>query len=227
MGIAAELEKNRHPGGMDGRYLDRGVAGASGRRKHEQRSAKRKGRAPGEEATWATGAVGEEILAAYLDRRFSDAEAIVLHDRRMPGGFGNIDHLAITPSGVHVIDAKRYKGEVRVRRPFLFGEARLVVGGRDQTTLVGKLARQVKAVRSAVGSAGLQQAPVHGCFCFVDPQGHAGGSGGLPLLRTQRIEGYPLLSPRKLARRLKRQGELGPEQRLLVAKALARRFPAA
>lgn len=221
MGIAAELEKTKE---FD---FDRGVAGASGRREHELRSAKRRGRAPGEEATWAAGAIGEEILAVYLGRRFSDAEAIVLHDRRMPGGFGNIDHLAIAPSGVHVIDAKRYKGEVRVRRPFLFGEARLLVGGRDQTKLVGRLGRQVKAVRSAVDSVGLLTVPVHGCFCFVDPQGHAGGSGDLPLLRTLRIGGYSLLSPRKLARRLKRQGELGPERRLLAAEALARRFPAA
>lgn len=34
----------------------------------------------------------------------------VLRDRRIPGSRANIDHLAVTPTGVHVIDAKRYNG---------------------------------------------------------------------------------------------------------------------
>ena len=33
----------------------------------------------------------------------------VMHDRRIRGTKANIDHIAIGPSGVWVIDAKRYK----------------------------------------------------------------------------------------------------------------------
>ncbi len=100
-----------------------------------------------------------------------------------------------------------------------------MIGGRDKTKLVEGLERQVEAVRSALSSVA-PQAPVHGCFCFINPNGQAGGTK-LPLLRTLRIKECALLFPRKLARRLNQPGELGPEQMLLVAEALARRFPAA
>lgn len=39
----------------------------------------------------------------------------VLHDRRVPGTRGNIDHLVVAPAGIFVVDAKRYDGLIRVR----------------------------------------------------------------------------------------------------------------
>jgi len=90
-------------------------------------------RAPEHEKAWATGAAGEEALAGFLARRCS--EAVVLNDRRMPGSRANIDHLAIAPSGVHVIDAKRYRGKIEVNKPF-FGAAKLFIAGREKTMLV-------------------------------------------------------------------------------------------
>jgi hypothetical protein len=35
---------------------------------------------------------------------------LVLHDRSVPGTRSNIDHLAVVPSGVWVIDTKHYAG---------------------------------------------------------------------------------------------------------------------
>jgi hypothetical protein len=35
---------------------------------------------------------------------------VLLHDRRIPGTRANIDHLAVTPTGVYVIDTKKYQG---------------------------------------------------------------------------------------------------------------------
>ncbi len=221
------------------RDLDLGSAGRSGRRKYEQQRAAREAKtrarhphigglllalqgAPEHEKAWATGAAGEEELAAFLVRRCP--KVIVLHDRRMPGSRANIDHLAVAPSGVYVIDAKRYKGKIEVRKPF-FGDAKLVIGGRDKTKLVEGLARQAEAVQSSIDSIA-PQVPVHACFCFVNPQGQSGGTK-LPLLRTLRIRGYPLFYPRKLAKRLKQLGKLDAEQMRLVAEALAREFPAA
>ncbi len=213
--------------------LDLGSAGSSGRREYERRRAAREARtrerhphignlllkfqeAPEHEKAWATGAAGEEELAAFFARRCP--EVIVLHDRRMPGSRANIDHLAVAPSGVFVIDAKRYKGKIEVRKPF-FGDAKLVIGGRDKTKLVDGLARQAEAVQSSIDSVA-PQVPLHACFCFID-------GNGIPLLRTLRIRGYPLFYPRKLAKRLKQPGELDSEQMWLVAEALAREFPAA
>ncbi len=219
--------------------FDLGTAGASGRREYERRRAKREAEtrerhphignlllkfqeAPEHEKAWATGAGGEEELGACLVRRCPDA--IVLHDRRMPRSRANIDHLAVAPSGVHVIDAKRYKGKIEVRKPF-FGDAKLFIGGRDKTKLVDGLERQAEAVHQALGALA-PEVPVAACFCFLNPAGQAGGSA-VPLLRTLTIRGHPLFYPRRLAKRLNEPGELSPERIRAVAEALAHQFPAA
>lgn len=219
--------------------LDLGAAGASGRREHERRRAKREEQTrerhphignlllkfqepPQHERSWDTGARAESELAISLAHRCP--EAIVLHDRRIPGSRANIDHLAITPSGVHVIDAKCYKGKIEVRQS-LFRDPKLFIRGRDKTKLVEGLTRQAELVRSVLRSAEAE-VPVHGCFCFLNPKGQSGGST-LPLLRTLSIQGYPLLYPRKLAKRLNEPGELGLEQMRHLAELLAQRLPTA
>lgn len=58
---------------------------------------------------WDVGARGEERLGKGLDRLRSDS-LLLLHDRRVPRSTANIDHLAVTASGVFVIDAKKIVG---------------------------------------------------------------------------------------------------------------------
>jgi nuclease-like protein len=219
--------------------LEAGTAGASSRREYERRKAKRESEtrerhphigglllkiqeAPRHETAWATGATGEEALAVLLDRRCP--EVFALHDRRMPRSRANIDHLAVGPSGVYVIDAKQYRGKIEVRRPF-FGDAELWIAGRRKPKLVESLTRQVSAVRLVLDAVA-PGTPVHGCFCFLNPDGQLGGSG-LPLLRTLRIQGYPLLYPRRLAKILNQTGELRQEETPSITAALAQRFPSA
>lgn len=216
--------------------VDLGTAGASARREHERRREKREAAtrerhphignlllrvqsAPASEIAWSTGAAGEEALAAHLAKRCPDA--IVLHDRRIPRSRANIDHLAVAPSGVYVIDAKRYKGRIEIRKPF-FGEPRLFVAGRDKTKLVEGLARQREAVRAALAET-VPAMPVHACFCFLNPANQAGGSG-LPMLRTLEIDDFPLYSPRRLSKRLNAPGALSAESRREVAEQLAMTF---
>jgi hypothetical protein len=61
----------------------------------------------------------------------------LLHDRRILGhGNAKIDHLAVGPGGVTVIDSKTNNGAVRVDRiGGLFSSRRavLLIGGRDRT----------------------------------------------------------------------------------------------
>lgn len=220
------------------RGVDLGTPGGSARREHERRRAKREAAvrerhprlgslilrlqsAPQSEAAWDTGAAGEEALAAHLAKTCPDA--IVLHDRRMPGSRANIDHLAVAPSGVYVIDAKRYKGKIEVRQPF-FGEPRLLIASRNKAKLVEGLERQRDAVRAALAET-VPEMPVHACFCFLNPAGQSGGSG-LPLLRTLTINGIPLLYPRRLSKRLNAPGALSADSRYEVAGLLATSFPA-
>lgn len=171
---------------------------------------------------WRVGAEGEELLAERLLDRCPDVA--LLHDRRRPGTRANIDHIAVAPSGVYVIDTKRYRGKVVVRRP-LFGATTLRINGRDQSKLIAGLDKQVAAVRAAL--AGIApEPPLHGCLCFVPPEGLL-ADDGLPLFKTLQMNGYPLLYPRRLIKRLNAPGPLSPEQVREIHSALAARLPAA
>jgi hypothetical protein len=219
--------------------FDLGDAGGGARREAGRRRAKREAKtreehphigglllklqdAPQGETAWESGAIGEEAVASHLARTCPGV--VVLHDRRMPQSRANIDHLAIAPSGVLVIDAKRYKGKIEVRKPFV-GDAKLVIAGRDKTKLVEGLKRQVDAVRAGLAIIE-QDVPVDGCFCFINPDGQAGGSG-VPLFRTLSIDGFPLFVPRKLSKRLKQAGPLSGAQIAVLTEALAELFPKA
>ena len=213
--------------GMDEqRELDPGTAGRSARREAERKRARREALAPSrsrllrfllpvpgaerrrlaEERNWLTGGRGEELLAASLRKQCRAVR--LLHDRRIPGRRSNIDHLAIAASGVYVIDAKRYRGKIEVRKP-LFGSAKLRIAGRDRTKLVEGLTRQVAAVAAALSETD-REVCVHGCFCFLNPEGLLAESG-LPAFNRLRINGYALYSPRRLAKRLNEPGTLSVE----------------
>jgi Nuclease-related domain len=210
-----------------------GNAGASARRVHKRRKAQREeavhrrhprlGKlmlavedAPAHERRWAHGAGGEELVAAALEKRCTP-EVVALHDRRLPGTRANIDHLVVAPSGVWVVDAKRYRGKIRVVKP-LFGAAKLTIAGRDRTKLVEGLAKQVAAVEAMVAEL-TPGTRVHGAFCFVE--------GELPLVGTPEIKGFPLLHRRLLAKRLNADGPLDTAAVSTIAAALADRFPPA
>jgi hypothetical protein len=142
----------------------------------------------------------------------------------MPRSRANIDHLAVAPSGVYVIDAKRYKGKIEVRKP-LFGDEKLVIAGRDKTKLIVGVSKQAEAVQTGLALIE-KQVPVRACLCFISPEGQPGGSG-IPLLRTLTVGDVPLLYPRKLAKRLNQPGEIADEEARVIAEALAELFPAA
>lgn len=161
---------------------DVGVAGSSARREYERRKAKDEERlrqkwgklggiavALSDEnqstKAWATGALGEQRLGARLDSLVSESIA-VLHDRRIPGTKANIDHIAITPAGIWVIDAKRYKGrpELKIEGGILRPRTeKVLVGRRDCTKLVDGVLKQVDLVREVVSDL-----PVTGALCFVE-----------------------------------------------------------
>jgi hypothetical protein len=196
-------------------HLDLGTAGASARRQAERR----KGRSG---VSWDIGATGEEMLGARLATLCP--EVPVLHDRQMPDSSANIDHIAVAASGVFVIDAKRYKGKIEVRKPW-FKDDVLVIRGSKKTKLVEGLRGQVAAVRARLAIIE-QDVPVHGCFCFLTPDGQAGGTD-IPTFRTLKVDGIPLFYPRKLAKRLRRPGPLGDEQVAVLTEALVELFPKA
>lgn len=209
-----------------------GTAGASARREFERRQARREERIrtkhpklgglilalsddPQSTTAWSSGALGEERLGHGLDACASDTVRL-LHDRRIPGTRANIDHLAITPAGVLVIDAKRYVGQ----RPALVVEGgllrprveKLKVGSRDQTKLVDGVLKQVELVAGIVGDT----LPVQGCLCFVEADWPLIGGAFT-------VRGVDVLWPKKLYPRLAAAGPFDSavaETHALLAAAL-------
>ena len=191
--------------------VDVGTPGASARREFERRKAGRERRVrakhpkiggllhalsdePQSTTAWNTGAIGEEQLGNRLNELASDLLR-VLHDRRVPGSRANIDHLAVTPTGIFVIDAKKYAGRPRLKveggllRP---RTEKLVVGSRTCTKLVDGVLKQVDVVKNAIGD----DVPVHAVLCFVGADwpmiGGSFATRGVMVLWPEKL--YPLLA---------------------------------
>ena len=85
----------------------------------------------------------------------------------MPGRSANIDHIAIAPSGVYIVDAKHYSGEPRADTLLGTGDSatrRLYVGHEDRTELVDSVRWQARVVEAIVDDPAV---PVHAVLCFV------------------------------------------------------------
>lgn len=174
---------------------------------------------PQHEQAWARGAEGEVKLARKLERWTAGHGVTLLHDRRMPGSRANIDHLAIGPSGVTVIDAKRYTGRIAVeRRGGLLRERteHLLVGGRDKTKLVDGVLAQAEAVRKVLANGRHSGMPVRAVLCFVD--------GEWPLLGRLEVRSVAVMPPRQTAKLCRAEGPLDSEAVKAVRDDLAARL---
>lgn len=90
---------------------------------------------------YGIGAEGERLTGRVLDKLDG---YVVLHDRKIPGSKANIDHVAIGPGGVFVIETKRYKGEVTVKGDDLF------IGGRKKTEFIEQTWREAVNVQTVL-----------------------------------------------------------------------------
>ena len=215
--------------------IDSGIAGGSAmrefQRRHEGREARireRWGRLgslvlaltsePASTRAWERGSIGESKLAAVLGRIDRD-DVITLHDRRVPATRGNIDHIVVSPSGVYVVDAKRYAGEVRVRDVaglFSRPDRRLFVGRRDCSQRARETGWQLEAVRAALH--GRAQLPVVCVLCFVDAEWPLFGAA-------HEFDGARIEDPRSLRQLITRPGPLTLEEVVEVAAVLAHALP--
>jgi len=215
--------------------IDFGAAGASAQREHDRRAAKREERVkerfgrrfgglllavvdePQSTRAWALGALGERKLAEALA---DVSDIVVLHDRKVPGTRGNIDHLVIAPGGLFVVDAKRYKGRLQIRdKGGLFRtDKRLYVGGRDCSHLADNMGWQVKAVETLLESVDCKVA-ITPVLCFLEVE--------WPLLfAPESFHGVRLESPRSLRKLVTRTQILDAGEIDKLAHVLATGFPA-
>jgi Nuclease-related domain len=216
--------------------LDSGVAGGSARREYERRKTNRETRVRGKfgrlgglvlavtdepqsTRAWATGARGEEKLAAALE----GIDGLrVLHDRRVPKSRANIDHIVIAPAGVFVVDAKNYRGTIAIRNRgwFFRPDHRLYVGRRDCSALATGLGWQVDAVVAALSAAGVDPLPpVTPVLCFID--------GEWPLFSApDEYAGVRLEGTGSIRKLIAKPDLLDPHSIERLAQLLARALPA-
>ncbi len=173
---------------------------------------------PQHESAFYQGAVAERAVANSVAMRTDPNQVITLHNRRMPRGRGAIDHLAVAPTGVWVIDTKDWAGKIELDSAW-FGTARLLIQGRDRTKLIDGLERQIAAVRAALDRGGHRKIDVRGALCFT--------KANLPFLRTQNFRGHLLLYRKALAKRLNADGPLSPAAVEQIARHLATGLPPA
>lgn len=178
---------------------------------------------PLHEQAWARGADGERRNAIRLEKLVARQPVIFLHDRRVPGSRANIDHIAIAPAGVFVIDSKNAKGAVKIDwAGGLFSERRwfLKVAGRDRTSWVEGVERQVEVVRTALAAAGFAETPLRGALCMANGE-------GLPWIGHPRLREVAICRPRHVAKWLRADGPMPLETVRAVHTALDRALPPA
>ena len=171
---------------------------------------------------WQSGERGEIAVANVLDR-LAAKSIPALHDRRIPNRRSNIDHIAIGPAGVYVIDAKRYvRQRVEVRRfGGLFSPRRseLFVGGRRKMNLLSGLEPQEDAVLDALSELELPTGYiVQPVLCFINADWSL-LSGNLS------VDGVPVVGPRGLKKLVQKAGPLDAQTRQQIYGHLAERLP--
>jgi hypothetical protein len=217
--------------------INAGSAGASAHRQYERRRTARVARVkatlgntiggvalalagePQSIRAWERGSIGEQKLAEALA---GVPDLVVLHDRRVAGTRGNIDHIVIASAGVFVIDAKRYQGLIQIRdKGGLFNrDERLYVGTRDCSELATNMGWQIAAVRQALTSAGIDVSavPTTPVLCFVD--------GEWPLLLPpESFRGVRLEGKRSIKKLVVGSEALDAQAIERVGRALAAAFP--
>jgi hypothetical protein len=167
---------------------------------------------------WDIGARGEELLGEALA---AVPGLRVLHDRRVRGRRGNIDHIVVTRAGVFVVDAKHYKGLIEIRNHgwFFRPDWRLTVGRRDCSKVARAMAWQVEAVCAALEAAGVDPLPpVTPVLCFIE--------GEWPLFGApNEFEGVRLEDPKSLRKLFDEPAVLAPESIDRLARILSGALP--
>ena len=171
---------------------------------------------------WQSDERGEIAVARALDSLAAHSIP-ALHDRRIPHRRSNIDHIAIGPAGVYVIDAKRYvRQRVEVRRfGGLFSPRRseLFVGGRRKAGLLNGLEPQEDAVLDALSDLELPTGYiVQPVLCFINADWSW-------LSSNLSVDGVAVVGPRGLKKLVQKAGPLDAQTRNRIHTHLAHRLP--
>jgi hypothetical protein len=169
---------------------------------------------------WRSRLEGRELATEQLARRAARSDIVLLPQRRMPLGRGAIDLLAAGPGGVTVVSVLLLHGRVAVTRAAPREPARLLVGGRDHTSVVDELERRVNLVRREL-TAGWRPGPqVRGAICVP-------GDWELAPFAALELHGIVIDGAETIARVIGRRGSVPPAAVRRTADRLRLAFPSA
>jgi hypothetical protein len=159
---------------------------------------------------WRRGAAGERRTARLLDPLERQGWA-VLHDLAVPGSRANLDHLAIGPGGVFVVDSKQYRGRLQ-----LDPSGRLWHGRYPLPPTLRAVSFEADQVAQVLPDPGVVVLPVVAVHGAQVPWGKVV------------VEGVPVIAARRLPGMLRAlPAVLGPERVAAVANQARIRFRAA
>jgi hypothetical protein len=174
-------------------------------------------------AVWQQGAEGEVATARRLEAHLRRTDVVLLHDRRIPGrGRANIDHVAIGPGGITVIDTKSSRGHVRLATVGLVNRREVLFVGRwDRTHDLDAVERQIDAITQRLRRIGIDVGDVRGALCFPYMR--------RAWLHRSRVRGGLITvdDPRHIARLIRRPGGLSTDEIARLTHAISQLFPAA
>ncbi len=136
---------------------------------------------------WQRGADGERATAAALDA-LPRQYWTVLHDVAWPGRpRANIDHVAVGPPGVFVIDSKNWSGAVTL------GSGVLRQSGRSRASSVAGVEEAARAVAGLLLPTGA--AVTRGVLCLTGEAQVSGTAGAVVVCSVGDLSGYLLRLP--------------------------------
>ncbi len=152
-----------------------------------------------------------DALATLLIDAFGDQVLFLFH-RRIPGQGGDLPVIAVTSTGVHLIEPRSYPGKrIRTCRDASTFE----IDGVRHTRIAEQMQDHAEALQAAVSMGPLPDVPVHTSYCFV--------GGELPL-RPLEVAGIRVLSVRSTLKRLRGKGPLDERQVEALHRDLSRRL---
>jgi hypothetical protein len=146
---------------------------------------------------WRRGAAGERRTARLLAPLERQGWA-VLHDLAVPGSTANIDHLALGPGGVFVIDSKQYRGRLQ-----LDAVGKLWHGRHPLAPTLGAVSWEADQAAQALPDPGVAVVPIVAVHGAQVPWGKV-VTDGVPVVAAQRLPsmlgGLPaVLGPERVA----------------------------
>lgn len=149
-------------------------------------------RAVRDQRAWAMGAEGERLVAETL-ATLGRYGWMALHDLHWPGRpLANLDHVAIGPGGVVVIDAKHWSGTVTAEN------GRLTQNGYDRSAQVSGVADAVAALASLFRPE--HRSAVSGAVCLVaQDAAPEGGDLGVTIVGRAHLPAHLASLPQRLS----------------------------